>query len=428
MKRSRTVPLFVAFLALSVAILGCGLVTPAVRLFSDPTSTPLPRAERVQRVTPAPTRALELPPASATGKDAPTAQPLPTIQLPEGGDTETQIFTAVYRKVAPAVVYIDNLSRIPESGIDTALPQGQGSGFIWNDQGYIVTNHHVVQGADELRVTFHDGIEVPAEFIGSDPDSDLAVIKVETGLVELVPVEVGRLEDLVVGQRAIAIGNPFGQAGTMTTGIVSALGRSVQSLAGYSIPLVIQTDAAINPGNSGGPLLNELGQVIGVNFQIASSVRSNSGVGFAIPVNIVSRVVPALIETGEYKHSWLGVIGATFSPAWAGSLGFPLDARGAYVRDVVRGGPAAQAGLRGGQENSDIVLAVGPTGAAYLERGGELIVAIDDQPVRTFDDLLVYLESLKSPGNQVQLQILRDNGEQDTLTVTLGERPRQTIQ
>jgi 2-alkenal reductase len=252
----------------------------------------------------------------------------------------------------------------------------------------------------------------------------LAVVRIDPSLVQLLPAERGRLEEVVVGQRAIAIGNPFGYDNSITTGIVSALGRSIESQSGYNIPLAIQTDAAINPGNSGGPLLNDRGQVIGVNFLIRSPVRSNSGVGFAIPINIVERVVPALIERGEYKHSFLGVSGRTYSPAWAEALGLPADARGAYVMTGRPDGPSRRAGLRAGSEDTNIPLAAGMGTVLYLQRGGDLIVGIDDQPVNTFDDILVFLESYKSPGDEVQLHILRpgEQGEQ-TLTVTLGERP-----
>jgi 2-alkenal reductase len=229
-----------------------------------------------------------------------------------------------------------------------------------------------------------------------------------------------------VGQRAIAIGNPFGYDNSITTGIVSALGRSIESQSGYSIPLAIQTDAAINPGNSGGPLLNDRGQVIGVNFLIRSAVRSNSGVGFAIPINIVDRVVPSLIQSGEYRHAWLGISGRTYSPAWADALGFPVDARGAYVMTVRSDGPARQAGLRAGSRDTNIPLAAGSGTVIYLQRDGDLIIGIDDQPVQTFDDILVYLESYKSPGDVVTLRILRANEGELALDVTLGNRPPLT--
>jgi 2-alkenal reductase len=242
-----------------------------------------------------------------------------------------------------------------------------------------------------------------------------------------VPVEQGDIKEVQVGQRAIAIGNPFGLVGTMTSGIVSAIGRSIpsdpSSRLSFNIPEVIQTDAAINPGNSGGPLLNDRGQVIGVNAQIRSQAGSNSGVGFAIPINIVQRVVPALITDGRYRHAYLGISGRTYSPAWADALGFPQDARGAYVMTVTSDGPAEQAGVRPASQDTDVLLGVDTSGPVYLQSGGDLIVAIDNQPVISFDDLLVYLESYKSPGDQVKLIVLRAGGEQVVLTVKLSERP-----
>jgi 2-alkenal reductase len=465
MKR-RSLAFIVALVLLSLSLMGCGLITASVRMMSDPTPTRTPRPQVIPLATRTPRVIIQpdpqqsqpqqdeaqQPPATGQAQTAPQVRPTPgpipgqgqgeaqpgqqdqgPITVPPMANAESEVYTAVYKKVSPSVVRIDNLTRISEGNQNQfdpsgdALPESQGSGWVWDLNGYIVTNNHVVEDSDALNVTFADGVELPAELIGQDPDSDLAVVRIDPSLVALVPSERGRLEDVVVGQRAIAIGNPFGYDNSITTGIVSALGRSIESQSGYNIPLAIQTDAAINPGNSGGPLLNDRGQVIGVNFLIRSPVRSNSGVGFAIPINIVERVVPALIEQGEYKHAFLGVSGRTYSPAWADALGLPVDARGAYVMTVRPDGPSRAAGLRAGSEDTDIPLAAGMGTVLYLQRGGDLIVGIDDQPVRTFDDILVYLESYKSPGDQVQLRILRpgEEGEQ-ALTVTLGERPPLT--
>ncbi len=346
----------------------------------------------------------------------------------ECADLEPQLYETVYARVNPSVVYIENQTRLTRSN-DATLPASSGSGFVWDAQGHIVTNNHVVANADRLQVTFFDGVTLPAELVGTDPDSDLAVIKVDPKIAHLVPVTLGDISQVKVGQRAIAIGNPFGLVGTMTTGIVSAIGRSLpsnpESTQSYNIPQVIQTDAAINPGNSGGPLLNDRGEVIGVNFQIRSDGGTNSGVGFAIPVNIVRRVVPALIADGKYQHAYLGIRGQTYSPAWADALGFSPDVRGAYVMEVVSGGPASRAGLRGATTATDVILGLSTTGPVYLPRGGDLIIAIDGQPVKAFDDILVYLENEKSPGDKVELTVLRAGSREEVkITVTLAARPQ----
>jgi 2-alkenal reductase len=401
-------------------LMGCGLLSPAARLLSgERPAEPQQVIEQIVVATPEGGAAELLP--------APTLQPNVTIRVPGGADTETEIFRAVYEKVNPSVVYIEHLAAIGTGDeSEGVVPDSQGSGFVWDAEGHVVTNHHVVEGADALRVVFYDGIELPAELVGSDPDSDLAVIKIDPTMVAAQSVEQGRIQDVQVGQRAIAIGNPFGLAGTMTTGIISAIGRSVASQTGYSIPLAIQTDAAINPGNSGGPLLNEQGEVIGINFQIRAEERANSGVGFAIPINIAQRVVPALIRNGEYEHAWLGVSGQTFSPAWAEALGFQKGQRGAYVLGVIRNGPAARAGLAPGTERSDILLGPGRDGGIYLPKGGDLIVAIDGRPVKTFDDILVYLESERSPADKVTLTVRRAGEGDRQLELTLGVRPSRT--
>jgi serine protease Do len=409
--------------------LGCALVSPAAlgRLVNTPTNTPrvVERTVIVPRKTPSSPPETP-PPASAQ----PSAEaPQITINIPAGSDVESKILEAVYDKVSPSVVSIVNLAALQDSGnSDVTIPESQGSGFVWDAQGHIVTNDHVVEGANAIQVIFPDGVELPAEIVGTDPDSDLAIIKVDPTLIKLVPVEPGSIDEVAVGQRAIAIGNPFGLEGTMTSGIVSAIGRSIPALTGFSIPLAIQTDAAINPGNSGGPLLNDRGQVIGVNAQIRSDAGVNSGVGFAIPVNIVQRVAPALIQDGTYAHAYLGVSGRTFSPAWAEALGLSEETRGAYILEVVKGGPSESAGLRAGTTVTKILLGVGVDGLEYLRSGGDLVTAIDNQPVTTFDDLLVYLESYMSPGDRVNLTVLRDGNNQKTITVVLGQRPGRAPQ
>ncbi len=397
---------------LVIVLAGCGLVGPAVRLLGGATATPISRSvEKVVVVTPTPAR----------------DEAAPAVMV---ADNDSAILQAVYRKVNPSVVYIENQTQVSRASSAATLATSSGSGFVWDNQGHIVTNNHVVEGADRLEVTFNDGVTLPAELVATDVDSDLAVIKIDPQLVTLTPVAQGDINAVQVGQRAIAIGNPFGLVGTMTSGIVSAMGRSLASnpdnASSYNVPQVIQTDAAINPGNSGGPLLNDNGEVIGVNFQIRSESGSDSGVGFAIPINIVQRVVPALIENGVYRHAYLGIRGQTYSPAWAEALGFAPDVRGAYVADVVAGGPASKAGLQAADRDTDVVLGLGAAGPVYLQSGGDLIIAIDDQPVKTFDDLLIYLESFKSPGDKIDVTVLRPGEGERHVTITLGQRPSQT--
>lgn len=374
---------------------------------------------------------LRLAPVSQTGRNiaaaAPTVPAPVVVATPAGGvDYESSVLMNIYAQVNPAVVNITHfglggsLSDLPSGAhSDDLLPLGSGSGFVWDLDGHIVTNFHVVEEADLLQVTFSDATVAVAEVVGTDPNSDLAVLKIDPEGYQLSPVRRGALGNLQVGMRVAAIGNPFGFEGTLTSGIISALGRSIPARANYSIPMSIQTDAAINPGNSGGPLLNEQGEVIGVNAQINSATGSNSGVGFAIPITIVERVVPALIAEGVYEHSYLGVSGATLSPLCADDLGLPKALRGAYLADVLPGTPAARADLRAGEE---------PSNTKYLRvcprnRGGDVITGIEEQPITSFDDVLAYLESNTSPGDKITLRIWRNN-EEYLIDVTLAARPR----
>ncbi|MCB0044780.1 MAG: trypsin-like peptidase domain-containing protein [Caldilineaceae bacterium] len=373
--------------------------------------------------------------SSAPSADAPVAAaatPSPVvIALPEDrSDYESAVLANIYEQVNPSVVNISVLGDPHTVLPDTAIPDGvnpdtllvisSGSGFVWDEAGYIVTNNHVVDGADHIQVTFVDGTAAMAEVTGTDVDSDLAVLHIDPTGYDLRPIRLGTLDDVYVGMRVAAIGNPFGLEGTLTSGIVSATGRSIPARASFSIPGSIQTDAAINPGNSGGPLLNERGELIGVNAQIRSDERANSGVGFAIPVTIVSRVVPALIQDGAYRHAYIGISGQTVSPICADETGLSPDTRGALVVQVLSNTPAARAGIRGGRtEVNTAYPQICPTTV-----GGDLITAIDDQPVTKFDDILYYLSSFTSPGDEVTLTLLR-NGEERTVTVKLTARPRQ---
>lgn len=302
--------------------------------------------------------------------------------------------------------------------------QALGSGFVWDKTGYIVTNNHVVDGADKIEVTFQDGTIVPAERVGADPDSDLAVIKVDVPEAQLQPVEMGTSDGLKVGQLAIAIGNPYGLEGTMTVGIISALGRSLPAgelnfINGpvYRIPDVIQTDAPINPGNSGGVLVNDQGKVIGVTFAIESTTGANAGIGFVIPASIVEKVVPVLIDKGSYAHPYLGISGTSLTPDLAKAMNLEESQRGALVAEVVAGSPADKAGLRGSDRQVTI-------DGQQVSVGGDVILAIDDQPVKEMDDLIAYLSAQTEVGQKVSLTVLRDSKE-TKLEATLGARPSQ---
>ena len=344
----------------------------------------------------------------------------PTL-LPEdasaGIDSEDALLVNLYQRVNPAVVYIEVL--VNQEG--TLTPLGSGSGFVLDTQGHVVTNNHVVEQADAVRVKFSNGVVADAQVLGQDPYSDLAVLQVNVPPAQLAPLELGDSSTLQVGQRVVAIGNPFGLAGTMTVGIISALGRTLpaqvlQEGGRFSNPEIIQTDAAINPGNSGGPLLDTRGRVVGVNTAIRSLTGTNSGIGFAVPVNTVKRIVPYLIEKGIYHYPYLGITYDTrFSTAeLAGPLGLPVT-QGILIDQVTPGTAAAQAGLRGSDQEVEIV-------GTTVNAGGDVIVAIDDYKLRDFDDLIAYLVRETEVGQKVTLTIIRD-GKELEVPVTLGERP-----
>jgi serine protease Do len=344
---------------------------------------------------------------------------------------------SIYSTVSPKVVNISVLSPATANNFQNfpgfnnnnnnqtqQYSQALGSGFVWDTQGDIVTNNHVVDGASKIEVTFSDGTTVPATIVGHDPYSDLAVIKVNVDASKLSPVSMADSTLVKVGEIAIAIGNPYGFEGSMTVGTVSGLGRELPtsvtdqtSGASYSIPDVIQTDAAINPGNSGGVLVNDQGQVIGVTSALESSSGSNSGVGFAIPAEIVSKVVPSLISSGTYNHPYLGISGTDMTPDIAQAMNLPSDTRGALVEQVSAGGPAAKAGL---QASNNTVTINGAQGTV----GGDVITAIDGKTINSMSDIIAYLAIHSQVGQTVSLSILH-NGQTQTVQVTLGSRPSQ---
>jgi serine protease Do len=296
---------------------------------------------------------------------------------------------------------------------------GSGSGFVWDKEGHIITNNHVIDGADKILVTFTNDTMVPAEVVGADPDSDLAVLKVDVPADQLQPVQLADSTQVKIGELSVAIGNPFALEGTMTVGFVSALGRllPVDTASGtaYNIPDVIQTDAPINPGNSGGVLVDETGRVIGVTSAIISPVRASAGIGFAIPSAIVQKVVPNLIATGQYEHPYLGITIGTLTPDFNQEMNLAADQHGALVIDVAPGSPADKAGLHGSDRQVEL-------DGRTLRVGGDVIVAIDGQPVNSSDDIITYLARHKEVGQTVTLDVLREGLEQ-SLEVTLTARP-----
>jgi 2-alkenal reductase len=378
--------------------------------------------------TPAAT-VIEQPIVLVTATPRPVAAPAPAGQELALAD--------LYELVNPSVVNISVVVRVDSDA--TGMPeipglprffgpnapteryqQGQGSGFVYDDQGHIITNNHVVQGAERVTVTFADDATAVAEVVGVDPDSDLAVIKVEALPAGVSALPIAAADDLKVGQSVVAIGNPFGLSGSMTTGIVSALGRllpasSTASGGTYTIPNIIQTDAAINPGNSGGPLLNLQGEVVGVNTAIESAGGTFSGVGFVVPASIVRRVVPSLIANGEYLHPWLGVTTVNLSPDFAEILSLSPQQRGVLVLRVTDGSPAARAGVRASNETVTV-------GQTQVPIGGDIIVGINERAVAKFDDLISYLSTDTSVWDEVTLTILRD-GSTIQVQVTLAARP-----
>ncbi|HEX2906042.1 MAG TPA: trypsin-like peptidase domain-containing protein [Phototrophicaceae bacterium] len=288
--------------------------------------------------------------------------------------------------------------------------EGTGSGFVYDASGYIITNYHVIENATELTVLLATGESLTAQVVGSDRYYDVAVLKIDAPAGTLTPLEVGDSSGLRVGQMVVAIGNPFGLDRTLTTGVVSALGRQLETDSGALLGQVIQTDAAINPGNSGGPLLNPRGQVVGINTAINSPSGGSVGIGFAVPVNVVKRVVPDLISAGHYAHPTLGVqvveLGAEIAPSANG------PEQGLLIVDLDANSPAAQAGIQAAE--------VGIRRGRYVVSGGDILVAIDGHPLSSRNEMLLFLDENHRPGDQVTLTVVRDGQQQDIL-VTLGE-------
>ena len=349
------------------------------------------------------------PPPALTPAALPTSAPPPTAAAPPVTASEEQLLIDLYQRVNPSVVAI-----LVEDQTGGAL----GTGFVIDTEGHVVTNFHVVEGAQQIEVDFPSGFKTRGQVLGTDADSDLAVIKMDTLPEQLVPVPLGDSDQVQVGQRVAAIGNPFGLSGTMTIGIVSGLGRTLESVrttesGAFSAPDIIQTDAAINRGNSGGPLLNLQGEVIGVNKALESETGFNAGIGFAVASNTVKQVVPYLIKDGKFVYPYLGIRALDeLSLSAQERLKLP-QASGAYVTSVVPGGPSEQAGVQADSASET---------AADFNGDGDLIIAIDGREVRVFSNLLSYLVNHTRPGQEVTLTMLR-GGEKVDVKVTLGERP-----
>ena len=324
-------------------------------------------------------------------------------------ESKTLSLTEIFEKAEPGVVRVNTIRNqtMNETG-------GVGSGFVFDKMGHIITNAHVIEGSTKTVVTFLDGRSYNAEIIGMDEYTDIGVIKVNADLKLLQPLSLGDSSNLNVGEPITAIGNPFGLSGSMSSGIVSQIGRLLPSGSGYSIPDVIQTDAAINPGNSGGPLLNMRGNIVGINTAIQSTTGEFTGVGFAIPSQTIAKIVPTLISEGEYKHPWIGISGRDIDPDTANVLGLK-DALGFLIITVVENSPAEDAGLIGSDKTIEV------DGKEYPV-GGDIIIAVDGIDVRKIDDILVHLQRVKTIGDEMDLEILRD-GRTTNVTIILQERP-----
>jgi len=342
----------------------------------------------------------------------PAAVPRPVAPPPGELGAEEKANIEVFKRISPSVTYITSSAIVIDffTRRMNEIPQGTGSGFVWDSDGHIVTNYHVIQDARSVKVGLHDQTLWDAAIIGADPDKDLAVLRIGAAPSQLQPVMIGTSNDLQVGQKVLAIGNPFGLSTTLTVGIISALDRTIETETNHTIFDVIQTDAAINPGNSGGPLLDSFGRVIGVNTAILSPSGSNAGIGFAVPIDTINRIVPQLIARGRTANPYLGVVVLNDSLVERlESLGFK-NLEGAVIRGVARNSPADRAGLIGMQQDAIGRIAV-----------GDIIVAVNGKPVKNQDDLYRWLDSY-SPGDEITLRVRRAGTERD-VTLRLDVRP-----
>ncbi len=323
----------------------------------------------------------------------------------------------LYERLAPGVVNISSTVLEHDFFFNVVPREGTGSGCIIDAKGYILTNNHVIEDARKLEVTLANGKKYNAKLVGADPDTDVAILKIDASKENLVVIPIGTSESLKVGQKVLAIGNPFGLGQTLTTGIISSVGRTLRADNGNLMEDVIQTDASINPGNSGGPLIDSSGRLIGINTAIFSPTGASIGIGFAIPVDAAKRVMKDLIDKGYYSHAFIGASLMTLSSDLAKSLKVPVDS-GALVVEVTPRGPAEKAGIRAGTTRAQI-------GNNILIVGGDVIVKVDREPVADADAFIRYLRRMR-PGDRIQVEVVRWSGSHETVSVTLGERPQQT--
>jgi S1-C subfamily serine protease len=391
---------------LILTLLVLSLIACNSSLLSGPGSAP--PAPSLATSTPSPT----LPPTSTPLSDVNEIALIDAVGL----DFAEKRVIEVYERVSPAVVNITTQVLRRSFFFEITPEEGAGSGFVLDKKGHILTNYHVIEGAQRIEVTFIDETTLPAKVVGADPRNDIAVLQVEAPPELLVPVELGTSANLRVGQRAIAIGNPFGQfGGTLTTGVISALNRTLQGQDGREVSGIIQTDAAINRGNSGGPLLDSAGRVIGINTAIFSPTGTSAGVGFAVPVDTIHRILPDLLTLGRYRHPWLGVRYAyRLTPGLADILELPID-QGLLLVELYRGSPLALKGVQGAQQEAIL-------GNQRIFIGGDILTTIDEEEVISIDSLQTLLETKYQVDDTVNVTLLR-NDEARTITVELAEEP-----
>ena len=418
-----------------LAVAGLAIAATVALACGQPNSTPQETVE----LTPPAVNTVSQPEdtAAVASPQAAESEPVPAVEQPaQGGAPETEVeltasaitaahdevMSGIYERTVPSVVGLRVLKSITIGGAAPGMPQGDflsraaGSGFVWDDEGHIVTNKHVIDGADRIIVVLSDGIQVDAELVGDDPDSDLAVIRVTDDAVRPPAIALGDSDTIKPGQLAVAIGDPFSRGFSMTSGIISAVGRTINPTdSNFSVPRVVQHDAATNPGNSGGPLLNRQGEVVAINTQIISETGGFSGVGLAIPVNLAKLVAPALIARGHYEYPFIGIRGVSLSADVARAMDLPADTRGALVLAVGTGTAAEQAGLRA----SDRLTVIN---GAELPIGGDIIIAINGAPMTGMDDVVAYTVEHTQPGDTVEFTIMRE-GEEMKMEVTMRARP-----